>query len=103
LNVSELTLSNATLTIGGANLTNTLVYTNVTLSGGKLSYSGAGNPTNQLSAAFTPSTGTMTLTFRPTGAKASVLAQGVVLQSSDTNAAGWFLGTNQSGYFLLQP
>jgi hypothetical protein len=44
----------------------------------------------------------MTLTFRPTGAKVSITAQGVLLQS-DTNAAGWFQGTNESGFFLLQP
>jgi hypothetical protein len=98
-----LTMSNGTLTISGAAQATNLVYTNVNVSGGKLSYSGAGNPTNQLSAAFTASTGAMTLTFRPTGARADVVAQGVVLQLSDTNAAGWFLGTNESGYFLLQP
>jgi choice-of-anchor C domain-containing protein len=97
-----LILSNGTLTIsGGAQVAN-LVYNSVTVSAGKLSYSAAGNPTNQLSASFNSSTGGMTLSFRPTGAKANLTATGVVLQSS-TNAAGWFLGTNESGFFLLQP
>jgi hypothetical protein len=98
-----LTLTNGTLTLSGAAQATNLVYTNVTVSDGKLSFSGADNPTNQLSAAFTASTGAMTLTFRPIGARANVTAHGVMLQMSDTNAAGWFLGTNESGYFLLQP
>jgi hypothetical protein len=80
-----------------------LVYTNFTLSSAKGSNNAVGNPTNQLGATFTAGTGVMTLTFRPTGARTSVTAQGVVLQMSGTNAAGWFLGTNESGYFLLQP
>jgi hypothetical protein len=99
----SLTLSNGTMTISGAAQATNLVYTNVNVAGGKLSYSATDNPSNQLSAAFTASTGAMTLTFRPTGARASVTARGVVLQMPDTNAAGWFLGTNESGYFLLQP
>ena len=98
-----LSLTNGTLTISGATQTISLVYTNVTASGGAFSYSGADNPTNALNATINSGTGAMTLTFRPTGARASVIARGVVLQMSDTNAAGWFLGTNESGYFLLQP
>jgi hypothetical protein len=97
-----LTLSNGTLTFSNAAQSSPLIYTNVTLANGKLSYSGAGEPTNQLSATFTAGTGAMTLSFRPTGARVNVTAQGVVLQSGTTNAAGWFLGTNQSGFFLLQ-
>ena len=98
-----LSLTNGTLTISGATQTTSLVYTNVTVSGGALSYSGANNPTNALTETINARTGAMTLTFRPTGARASSTARGVVLQMSDTNAAGWFLGTNESGYFLLQP
>jgi hypothetical protein len=45
----------------------------------------------------------MTLTFRPTGANANITAHGVVLQNDPTtNSAGWFLGSGQSGFFLLQ-
>jgi hypothetical protein len=98
-----LMLSNVTLTISGAAQATPLVYTNFTLSSAKGSNNAVGNPTNQLGATFTAGTGVMTLTFRPTGARTSVTAQGVVLQMSGTNAAGWFLGTNESGYFLLQP
>jgi hypothetical protein len=100
---SALNLTNATLTITNGSPADTLFYTNITIANDKLT-NGAANPTNQLSATFTPGTGMMTLTFRPTGAKASVTAHGVVLQNAGTNAAaGWFLGTNQSGFFLLEP
>jgi hypothetical protein len=97
-----LNMTNATLTIAGGDLADPLVYTNVTVAGGKLTFSGPGNPTNQISAAFTAGTGAMTLTFRPTGAKAGVTAQGAVLPMPSPGAAGWFLGANQSGYFLLE-
>jgi hypothetical protein len=97
-----LQLSNGTLTISNPAQGINLVYNNVTVSENKLTYIPAGNPTNQLGATVNSTTGTMTLTFRPTGAKVSVTSQGVLLQS-DTNAAGWFLGTNESGFFLLQP
>ena len=43
------------------------------------------------------------MTFRPTGARTDTVANGVVLQDQETtNAAGWFLDTDQSGCFLLQ-
>ena len=48
-----LNMTNATLTIAGGDLADPLVYTNVTVAGGKLTFSGPGNPTNQISAAFT--------------------------------------------------
>jgi hypothetical protein len=44
----------------------------------------------------------MTLAFRPTDARENTTAKGVVLQMGATNAAGWFPGTNQTGYFILQ-
>jgi hypothetical protein len=45
--------------------------------------------------------GTLTVTFRPTGAHANTVGKGVILQNV-TNAAGWFPGANQSGYFQLK-
>jgi hypothetical protein len=98
-----LQLTNGTLTIDDLGQGIQLVYTNVSMVSNKLSWSGEGNPTNQLTATFTSGTGTMTLNFRPTGAKANITAQGVVLQNQPSSAAaGWFLGTNQSGSFLLR-
>jgi len=80
-----------------------LVYTNVSIISNKLTF--ATTTTNQLTATTTPTTGVISLSFRPTGAKANLTAQGVILQNSPTDpfikAAGWFIGTNQSGYFLL--
>jgi hypothetical protein len=99
---SELNLSEATLTISGSDSAVPLVYTNISIANGALT-SGSGDPTNKISATFTAGTGMMTLTFRPTGGKINVTAQGVVLQSSDISAAGWFLGATQSGAFTLEP
>ena len=69
----------------------------------KLTYTAP--PTNQLIVTFTPASGTMTVSFRPTGAKANITAQGVLLQDAladpSLKAAGWFIGTNQTGYFIL--
>ena len=99
-------LTNATLTIGGGGMTGALVYSNLSLSGNKLSNIAAqGNPPVSLQGVISPSTGVLTLTFRPTGADSDIVAKGVILQ--DTNAAsssgaGWFLGADQSGFFLLQ-
>jgi hypothetical protein len=96
-------LTNGLLIIAEPDTTNLLTYTNVTLAGDKLSYNTNASATNKISATLTPGTGLMTLSFRPTGAKASVTAQGAVLPAADTNAAGWFPATNQSGFFILLP
>jgi PKD repeat protein len=80
-----------------------LVYTNVSIVSNKLFY--ATTTTNQLTAAIASTSGVISLSFRPTGAKASLTAQGVILQNSPSEpllkAAGWFVGANQTGYFLL--
>jgi hypothetical protein len=99
---SALNLTNGTLTIGDGGLLDTLIYSNLSVTGEKLITNGT--PTNKLTGVITRGTGILTVTFRPTGAKADVTAKGVVLQdtSFSTNAAGWFPGASQSGYFLLQ-
>jgi hypothetical protein len=97
-----------TLTLADGNLAVQPLVFNVAISNAALvSVGGPGAPTNYLSVASTPATGVMTVTFRPTGARANSVAQGVVLQNqvsqpNPTNAAGWFKGTNQTGSFLLQ-
>jgi hypothetical protein len=94
-----LTLTNGTLTISNGNLGGALIYSNLTIAGDKLVNNGPGT----LSGVIIPGTGVLTVTFRPAGANANTVARGVVLQDdSPTNAAGWFLGTDQSGFFLLQ-
>jgi uncharacterized repeat protein (TIGR03803 family) len=99
-----LALTNGTLTITDPGQGIDLVYTNVTVVSNKLSYTAP--PTNQLIVTFTPASGTMTVSFRPTGAKANITAQGVVLQGAladpSLKAAGWFIGTNQTGSFELE-
>ena len=102
-NADILPSTNYTLTIAGAGQSSPLVYSNVWVINGKFTNSGAAtNPTNKLAVSFSASTGRMSLTFRPTGGRADVAAEGVVLQGMATNGAGWFLGTNESGSFLLQ-
>ena len=98
---NTLALTNGTLTI--SNLGSALVYSNLTIVNNRLVNDDPNNPPNPLSGVLTPGTGVLTVTFRATGARANTVAKGVVLQdSSGTNGAGWFLGTGQSGFFLLQ-
>ena len=88
-------LTNGTLIING-----TPAYSNLAVVGDKLINNGPGD----LTGVITRGTGVLTVTFRPTGA--GIVGKGVVLQDSTstnaTNAAGWFLETDQSGSFLLQ-
>jgi len=101
-----LILTNGTLTLSNGDLAGALIYSNLTIAGNKLINNDPDNPTNKLSVVINRTNGTMTVTFRPTGARGNTVGKGVVLQNdtnaAGTNAAGWFLGTNQSGYFQLQ-
>jgi hypothetical protein len=93
-----LTLTNGTLTISNGNLTSALIYSNLTVQGSKLL-----NNESQTIGVIAPGTGALTVKFQAPGDTTNTVAKGVVLQNnSQTNAAGWFLGTSQSGYFLLQ-
>jgi hypothetical protein len=79
---------------------------NVAFTNGVLVKTGS-TPTNKLSVVIAPTTGIMTVTFRPRGARVDTVAQGIVLQNqatnpAATNAAGWFKGTNETSSFLLQ-
>jgi hypothetical protein len=104
-----LNLTNATLTLSSGNLTNgLLIFTNLGTnlsSHNSLTNLDAGTkngPTNHLAIAINSNNGLVTLTFQPTGVKTNILAHGAVLQNQ-TNAAGYFIGTNQSGAFILAP
>jgi len=107
--VPVLNLAGATLLLTNGNLTaGFLIYTNI---GTNLSIHNAltnldaGNtnlaPTNHLVIAINTNNGLVTVTFQATGAKTNTIAHGAVLQNQ-TNAAGYFLGTNQSGAFLIE-
>ena len=96
-------LTNATLILSNGDLSSPLVYSNLTFNGDKLVDTDPNNPSNPLTGAIVPGTGVLTLSFRPTGVNHNITASGVVLPGqTSTNAAGWFLGTNQSGFFLLE-
>jgi hypothetical protein len=108
--VPVLNLTNATLLLTNGDLTNNiLLYTNIgtnQFSRNTLTNLDAGDtnlsPTNHLLIAINTNNGVVTITFRETGAKTNTVAHGAVLQNQ-THAAGYFLGTNQSGSFLLTP
>jgi hypothetical protein len=106
--VPGLNLTGATLLLTNGNLTNGfLIYTNIGTnisSHNTLTNLNAGNPnlspTNYLVIAINTNNGLVTVTFQPTGIRTNTVAHGAVLQNQ-TNAAGYFLGTNQSGAFLI--
>jgi hypothetical protein len=59
--------------------------------------------TNALTLTISTSTGVITGTFlNPTNVHKTNTIHGVLLQNQ-TNAAGYFLGTNQNGAFMLVP
>ena len=110
--VPVLNLPNASLLLTNGDLTNGfLIYTNIgtnLTSHNTLTNLDAGNtnlsPTNHLAIAINTNNGVVTITFRETGAKTNTVAHGAVLQNQpQTNAAGYFLGTNESGSFILGP
>jgi hypothetical protein len=106
--VPVLNLTNATIILTNGNLTNGfLIYTNIgtnLASRNTLTNLDAGNtnlsPTNHLVIAINTNNGLVTLTFQETGSKTNTTARGAVLQNQ-TNAQGAFLGTNQTGSFIL--
>lgn len=93
-----LALTRATLIISNGNLAAPLSF-NVDLEGTNITK--VEGSTNELSASINRATGLMAVKFRPTGASLDTAAQGVILQNQ-TNAAGWFDGTSESGAFWLQ-
>jgi hypothetical protein len=93
-------LTNGTLTISNGNLAEPLVYS-VTLSTNNVVSKVGDTPTNSFSLTFTNTTGEAGISFRPTGSTTNKTGRGTVLQNG-TNAAGWFLGADQSGSFILQ-
>jgi uncharacterized repeat protein (TIGR03803 family) len=103
--VPVLNFTNATLILSNGNLKGgALIFTNINSAKNTLTNLAGGTKlgeTNYLLLAINTNNGVVTVTFQATGAKTNTIAHGVVLQNQ-TNAAGYFLGTNQSGAFLLE-
>ena len=84
--------------IVGGGLAGALTNDVTLYNGGRLLTNGGGIP--RLTLSVNPSTGVLSGSFEDTGRTAAI--KGVVLQEQ-TNAAGFFLGTNAAGSFLLTP
>ena len=94
------TTGTVTLTLGGGNLgaalsDSVMVATNntVTILSGTVS---------NLTLKLAPKTGTFSGSFLPPGTRKAVKFQGVVLQSQDFGA-GFFTGSNETGYVTITP
>jgi len=98
LYTNDFALTDGTLIVSNGNLPGTLIFTNVVVAGNKVSDS-----SETVSGTINASTGILNLTIK-LGKNSKISAKGVVLENTtETNAAGWFQGTDQSGSFLLQP
>jgi hypothetical protein len=104
LYVSTNTLpTNLTATLEGGDLP--FAITNgVTISArDKITLTNSSDETNKLKLTITKSTGVISGSFaNPVNPKKTIKVNGVILQGQ-TNAQGYFLGTNQSGSFTLDP
>jgi len=69
----------------------------------KITLTNSSDETNKLKLTITKSTGVISGSFaNPVNPKKTIKVNGVILQGQ-TNAQGYFLGTNQSGSFTLDP
>ena len=95
-----LALTNGQVTLDGGNLPFTITNQITLEPNGTLTVSPPN--TNKLALKITKTTGALSGSFaNPSNPKQSITIKGVLLQNQ-TNAAGYFLGTNQSGAFLLE-
>ena len=94
--------TNALAIIGGGNLpgwlTNQIAYTNNQLRS-------LGGSISNLSLSLSTGNGSFTGSFLPPGSRTTANVKGVLLQTNSpaTFGGGWFLGTNQSGFFIIVP
>jgi hypothetical protein len=97
-----LALANGQVTLDGGDLP--FAITNqITLSpSGTITVPRTAENTNKLALTITKTTGAISGSFaNPFNPKRTITVKGVLLQNQ-TNAVGYFLGTNQSGAFLLE-
>jgi RHS repeat-associated protein len=92
-----------TATLEGGDLAETIVN-GVTISAGdQITLTNVMDETNKLVLTIQRSTGVITGSFaNPAKSKQAIGVHGVILKDS-TNAQGYFLGTNESGVFTLDP
>jgi hypothetical protein len=90
------------LGISGGNLATNLSFNASLAASGALSKLSSSASTNSLTGTVTAKTGLLTVTFGNGKGKSTTTGTGVVLQLSNS-AAGYFLGTTNSGAFILQP
>ena len=98
-NTPAIALATGQLNISGGDLVAPLSFP-LAISNTNLLVKLPGGPTNSLTGSINPNTGFLNLSFENGGK--TIIGSGAVLQSS-TNAAGYFLGTNQSGAFIITP
>ena len=97
-----LALSNAQVILEGGNLPFTITNLITLASNDTITVTNAGD-TNKLTLTISKSTGAITGTFaNPSKPSQSIAISGVLMQN-ETNAQGYFSGTNQSGTFMLVP
>jgi len=97
-----LSLTNAQVILDGGNLPFSIINQITWASNNAITVPHTAQNTNGLTLRITTS-GLISGSFlNPASAKQPVAVNGVLLQN-ETNATGYFLGTNQSGAFILQP
>jgi hypothetical protein len=97
-----LSLTNAQVTLDGGNLPLSITNQINLSSNSVITVPITAANTNKLTLTITKATGAISGSFaNPLKPKQTIKINGVLLQNQ-TNAAGYFLGTNQSGAFLLE-
>ena len=96
-----LDLTNASIVLDGGNLPFATTNTVTLASNGKIKTTGDAENTNNLVLTINKAVGSISGSFQdPLNPTRTVKVNGVLLQG-ETNAVGYFLGTNQSGLFQL--
>jgi uncharacterized repeat protein (TIGR02543 family) len=97
-----LALTNAQVTLQGINLPFTIINQLTLASNDAITLTNAAD-TNKLALTINKTSGVISGTFaNPSSPKQILTVSGVLLQNQ-TNAQGFFIGTNQNGAFLLAP
>ena len=97
-----LTLSSGQVTLDGGNLPFAITNQINLASNNVITLTAAAENANKLALKINKTTGAISGSFaNPSSPKQTIKVNGVLLQNQ-TNAAGYFLGTNQSGAFLLE-
>ena len=96
-----LALSSGQVTLEGGNLPFTITNQIALASNNVITLMAATGNTNRLALTINKTTGAISGRFaNPANSKQTIKVNGVLLQNQ-TNAVGYFLGTNQTGAFLL--